>query len=977
MFSFGKRKIAYLAVFIMVMGGTGAYFSLATTSGSPPMIPINPYNSLPLPGPTVDSFGSGTGGHQKTYIGNTSWCAAGETNQTTFDVGEANTFCWYGVYNETAYSNYNVSFLIFLPGATSGTVLGSAYVFGFSGVSNQPEIASYTFGQAGTYQWRIDAANGTGGPGGADSACIPITVNPAPTISTPTTTTQNPLEALLPVSISFSAAESGGTSPLSYQWGINGTGVSGATSSAFTHVFSGYASYSITVNVTDAAGYKITSEALVMVIYPPLKISLTVSPNPGDIDENIVLTATASGGSGSYSSYIFSINGAGHTETTDSYTTTFSSSGSYPMNVSVTDSAGYTAYSLNTTELISTQLAAVISSNVSETEIGFGVEFTSSVSGGNPPYTYSWSVSDNGSTPITGTGSDINYTDPAEAGTLSAKLTVKDSQTGVYTAYKNITVLPDLKLVNYSLSNSVRWVVSENVTVYGNITGGLGPYSVYVEIGATTANGVMHSNIAGSSFSYTFSPTGVEVAGSANLLLVIYDSLSYSQSSPVKGGLGYSGECYLSPEPAIVPYVKITASPQRGIAPLTVDFTGFIETSTSGAVNSAYNWTFSNGVNTLTQNPIETFSAGNYTATLTADSLGEVNSASLTIVSLPLPATFSYSPHTGGTVLTVYNFTAKTAWWVTSYNITWTFPNGNQEYGNFTHYQFKTYSPTQNVSAVISYTNGSYTSYLNVKMTPAPITADFSLPTFIPVQTLISVNATVNDPDSNQITYVWNFNGQNYTGASQLFYLGNPQVYNITLTATDQYGMTYTITKNVTAVIPSNDGNITISVITKTNGPYTTYDLQIYSKDGISVVEALLGTQTLSPTFLNDTDGYWYQLTLNQGSYYAGTYSLEFIVFDKAAQSNSKTVSFFVSQTYGKSSGGFSLTSFFGNTETEIIAIISIVSTIGGAIIYSRDKKDRDTQYFNIDGAVVKAKRTPGSFKQFEKKTRNKGKGGS
>ena len=327
--------------------------------------------------------------------------------------------------------------------------------------------------------------------------------------------------------------------------------------------------------------------------------------------------------------------------------------------------------------------------------------------------------------------------------------------------------------------------------------------------------------------------------------------------------------------------------------------------------------------------------------------------------------------------MTVYNFTAKTAWWVTSYNITWTFPNGNQEYGNFTHYQFKTYSPTQNVSAVISYTNGSYTSYLNVKMTPASITADFSLPTFIPVQTLISVNATVNDPDSNQITYVWNFNGQNYTGASQLFYLGNPQVYNITLTATDQYGMTYTITKNVTAVIPSNDGNITISVITKTNGPYTTYDLQIYSKDGISVVEALLGTQTLSPTFLNDTDGYWYQLTLNQGSYYAGTYSLEFIVFDKAAQSNSKTVSFFVSQTYGKSSGGFSLTSFFGNTETEIIAIISIVSTIGGAIIYSRDKKDRDTQYFNIDGAVVKAKRTPGSFKRFEKKTRNKGKGGS
>ena len=226
----------------------------------------------------------------------------------------------------------------------------------------------------------------------------------------------------------------------------------------------------------------------------------------------------------------------------------------------------------------------------------------------------------------------------------------------------------------------------------------------------------------------------------------------------------------------------------------------------------------------------------------------------------------------------------------------------------------------------------------------------------------------MNDPDSTQITYVWTFNGQNYTGPQQLFFLGNPQAYNITLNVTDQYGMTYSITKTVTAVIPSNDGNITISIFTKTNGPDTTYDIQIYSKDGISVVEALLGSQTLSPTFLNNTDGYWYQLTLNQGSYYAGSYSLEFVVFDKAAQSNSKTVTFFVSQTYGKSSGGFSLASFFGGTETEIIALLGIAATVGTAIIYSRDKKDRDTQYLNIDGSVLKAKRTPASYNKFKKR---------
>jgi PKD repeat protein len=957
----------------MVASGVAVYFTMSSSFGDNAFTPVQPrINPVTFnPAETIDSTGSPHGEpntFEMTKIGNSSWCALATTQNSTFDLGQSVCLGFGGLYNNSHYPSGGVFLDIYNPSSSLVKQCHSNFILLGTTSSSPPVVCSFSTTGKWTFQVQVCTDPSTNTI--QYSALEPLMVYADPTLTTPTTSpSHDPIETSLPISITFSTTESGGASPLSYQWEINGTEVSGATSSTFTHTFTGYASYTIAVNVIDATGYKVTSTPITETIYPPLKVSFSVSPNPGDIGENIVLTATASGGSGSYSSYIFSINGAGHTETTDSYTTTFSSSGSYPMNVSVTDSAGYTAYSLNTTELISTQLAAVISSSIPETQVDYTVTFTSSVSGGTPPYTYSWSVSDNGTAIKTGTEANISVY-PTEAGNLSAKLIVKDNRTNVFTAYKNITVAPALRLINYYLSNSVKWVVSQPVTIYASFVGGISPYLISLEIPNGPDNGQCF-NVpygGGANFSYTFTPSQTASTGS-QIDINFGDSLC-EQDAVLPNSYSLS-------EPQTVPYVQITASPQRGIAPLTVDFTGFIETSTSGSVNSAYNWTFSNGVNTLTQNPVETFSAGNYTATLTADSSGEVNSASLTIVSLPLPATFSYSPHTGGTVLTVYNFTAKTAWWVTSYNITWTFPNGNQEYGNFTHYQFKTYSPTQNVSAVISYTNGSYTSYLNVKMTPAPITADFSLPTFIPVQTLISVNATVNDPDSNQITYVWNFNGQNYTGASQLFYLGNPQVYNITLTVTDQYGMTYTITKNVTAVIPSNDGNITISVITKTNGPYTTYDLQIYSKDGISVVEALLGTQTLSPTFLNDTDGYWYQLTLNQGSYYAGTYSLEFIVFDKAAQSNSKTVSFFVSQTYGKSSGGFSLTSFFGNTETEIIAIISIVSTIGGAIIYSRDKKDRDTQYFNIDGAVVKAKRTPGSFKQFEKKTRNKGKGGS
>ena len=950
MFAVGKRKIAYLAVFIMVMGGTGAYFSImvangnhSALSGNAPVVPFNPSQ-------TTIKVGGGTGGKHYTIIGNTTWCAYGATFNTTFDVGQKNTFGWEGIYNgSTDYApSSGVCFYITLPGASSPTELGTPEAF--AAVAGSPcEVVSYTFTEAGTYLWNIEA-------GTYASVQYTITVNAAPTVTV--TSSANPLEMPNPPQVTFTASASGGVSPYTYQWNINGTNVTSATSSTFAHTFTGAASYSIAVYMEDNLGYLIESSVFTETIYPQLTLSLTSSANPADIGK-VTYTFTASGGSGTYSDYCLYVNGSKEgTFTSNTVSYTFSGAATYSVYGIVLDSADYTAQSLTIDQVVSTKLAASISTNTSktETEIGFGIEFESTVAGGVPPYTYSWSVSDNGQTPITGTGSDINYTNPNEAGTLSAKLTVKDSQTDSLTLYENVTVLPDLKLVNDSLSNTVKWVVSKDVTIYGNLTGGLTPYSVSFTI-PNGPSGTISIPVSGSSFSYTFSPSTTAPSGSL-IDIIIYDSLDYSST----------GLTYTMAEPQIVPYVEITASPQKGIAPLTVDFTGFIETSTSGGVNSAYNWTFSNGVSTLTQNPVETFSAGNYTATLTADSSGEINSASLVITALPVPATFSYSPHTGGTVLTDYNFTAQIAWWVTTYNITWTFPGGTQHYGNSTHYKFSSYSPTQNVSAVITYTNGSYTSYLNVRMFPAPITADFSVPEYIPVQTLISLNATVNDPDSTQITYVWTFNGQNYTGPQQLFFLGNPQAYNITLNVTDQYGMTYSITKTVTAVIPSNDGNITISIFTKTNGPDTTYDIQIYSKDGISVVEALLGSQTLSPTFLNDTDGYWYQLTLNQGSYYAGSYSLEFVVFDEAAQSNSKTVTFFVSQTYGKSSGGFSLASFFGGTETEIITLLGVAATIGTAIIYSRDKKDRDTQYLNIDGSVLKAKRTPASYNKFKKR---------
>jgi hypothetical protein len=64
----------------------------------------------------------------------------------------------------------------------------------------------------------------------------------------------------------FNETVSGGTSPYSYQWYINGSAVSNATSAAWAFTPSSVGSYSIYVRITDAAGAVMTSTASAIIL---------------------------------------------------------------------------------------------------------------------------------------------------------------------------------------------------------------------------------------------------------------------------------------------------------------------------------------------------------------------------------------------------------------------------------------------------------------------------------------------------------------------------------------------------------------------------------------------------------------------------------------------------------------------------------------------------------------------------------------
>jgi hypothetical protein len=107
----------------------------------------------------------------------------------------------------------------------------------------------------------------------ATSNTATLRVNPAPSV------TVSPSSVVMDVGQSqlFTSSVSGGTSPYSYQWYLNGSVASGATNASWTFKPLSMGSYSVRVQVTDAVGGTATSnDANVTVVPPVMAISGSV-----------------------------------------------------------------------------------------------------------------------------------------------------------------------------------------------------------------------------------------------------------------------------------------------------------------------------------------------------------------------------------------------------------------------------------------------------------------------------------------------------------------------------------------------------------------------------------------------------------------------------------------------------------------------------------------------------------------------------
>ncbi|MHB1708771.1 MAG: PKD domain-containing protein [Thermoplasmataceae archaeon] len=402
-------------------------------------------------------------------------------------------------------------------------------------------------------------------------------------------------------------------------------------------------------------------------------------------------------------------------------------------------------------------------------------------------------------------------------------------------------------------------------------------------------------------------------------------------------------------------YVSISDSVSSGMAPLQEDF----YSSALGASSYSYMWDFGNGNTSVNQDPSQAFSAGNYSVTLQVRSPGgATGSASLSVVSLPAPATVSYAPGKDITVLTTVTFTLTPSWDAPGpYNVTWEFPNGQALAGLTVSYRFPVYEKSSPVDVTLDYGDGkSWSGTVTVGMVPATPRLEFSPPHVVPEGTVIRLNASATAPDSGAFSYSWEIGGQSYTGNAILYYFNSSGNYSVSVTVTDGLGASSSMTAVIDSVLVTSSSTITISDTRTVSGPYVYYAVEVQSIGGISVAEAFLGPESIGMPETNAsvsgtvTTAY-YNITLDQRDYQAGTYPIGIDVFNTNGQSNSRTIEFTVSSRYAI--GSFDIVALFGGLPNFIMVLVTIAAAITG-IVAARPRPE----YMNIGGSTFRS--TPG-----------------
>ena len=292
---------------------------------------------------------------------------------------------------------------------------------------------SYSPVTAGSYSITLTVSDSLGATSAQSSATL-VNVSASPTVS---------IAPFDPVTLDdgqsqmFTATPSGGSGSLSYQWYLDDGIVSDATGSTYSFNRS-TGLYSVTCKVTDNASIPVTAQSNTVSVTVNSAPTVSVSPTSWimDIGQSKTFTATASDGSGNYTSYQWYVDGVvqfGATASTFSYSPV--TAGSYSITLTVSDSLGATSAQSSAT-LVNVSASPTVSiAPVDPVTLDDGQSqmFTATPSGGSGSLSYQWYLDDGIVSDATGSTYSFNRS----TGLYSVTCKVTDNASIPVTAQSN------------------------------------------------------------------------------------------------------------------------------------------------------------------------------------------------------------------------------------------------------------------------------------------------------------------------------------------------------------------------------------------------------------------------------------------------------------------------------------------------------------------------------------------------------------
>ena len=226
-------------------------------------------------------------------------------------------------------------------------------------------------------------------------------------------------------SISFTSSVSGGYPPYIYQWYLNGSLVPGATSSTWTFEPVAIGTFKVYLNVTDSCGNVALSDTATIIVAPQLNVSISPASASILVDQSVTFTSTTSGGYPPYTYQWYLNDNPTSGATAGAWTFTPTATGTFRIYLMATDTKGNIAKSNEATVIVAPQLRVSISPLNASILVGESLSFTSTVSGGYPPYAYQWYLNGN---PVSGATSNTWTFTPTTCGIFYVNLKVTDAK---------------------------------------------------------------------------------------------------------------------------------------------------------------------------------------------------------------------------------------------------------------------------------------------------------------------------------------------------------------------------------------------------------------------------------------------------------------------------------------------------------------------------------------------------------------------